>query len=505
MKRFLLIAMLLIATVIPACMPGIKESPKPLKFHGYTLNELKKRPDFTKSHNPDGSLKPGGAREGDLHRVPVVYRLPNGKTQTVYMDVAAERAKAMAINSSVGGAAISVFRQTFPADGGTPIPWYGPIWSPSPDVMHPGVRGGNQGGMGSCYWVSWWKAFADCAPWALPDMLWRNTKTGTIDMRIVRNGQIQIYQTDPVLTSVGYFPDSSDSGAGIAFAEKLYALARLGTNRMADVSWGSPYAAGSDLVGDPNKVQLVWTLTPDLLTILAVADAQGKIVVASTGDDSAIPAGNPAIGAHAYSKPANAVNVEKQTITLYNGWGIDGKGNDGRNEGLVTFTLPQIRQAFSFFYIMTPPPAPAYIVDSNLDGIIDATDYDAWFKHVGKVPANSVGGWWVGDFNGSGIVDATDFDLLNAKLGYSTAERYPVLSASPAVAKGSGVFVVAGGGTSMASPSATSTTVPTTQPRTITGSGAAVAPASATTAPATQPATITGSGGVKGVSSTQSK
>ena len=55
--------------------------------------------------------------------------------------------------------------------------------------------------------------------------------------------------------------------------------------------------------------------------------------------------------------------------------------------------------------------ASAYLAaDANLDGLVDASDFNAW--NAGKFTANL--SWSDGDFNSDGFVDASDFNIWNA-------------------------------------------------------------------------------------------
>ncbi|MCA9266409.1 MAG: lamin tail domain-containing protein, partial [Planctomycetales bacterium] len=49
--------------------------------------------------------------------------------------------------------------------------------------------------------------------------------------------------------------------------------------------------------------------------------------------------------------------------------------------------------------------------DANLDGVVDATDFNTWNAH--RFTANCAS-WSMGDFNGDGFMDVSDFNLWNA-------------------------------------------------------------------------------------------
>jgi hypothetical protein len=55
----------------------------------------------------------------------------------------------------------------------------------------------------------------------------------------------------------------------------------------------------------------------------------------------------------------------------------------------------------------------ALIADSNLDGVVDGTDFGRWYSHRGQLwPAQSEG-----DFDHNGAVDGKDFDLWYTAAG----------------------------------------------------------------------------------------
>jgi len=56
--------------------------------------------------------------------------------------------------------------------------------------------------------------------------------------------------------------------------------------------------------------------------------------------------------------------------------------------------------------------------DANLDGIIDANDYDVIDKSYLFPPASM--GWWTGDFNYDGCIDANDFDRIDKAYLFQT-------------------------------------------------------------------------------------
>ncbi len=62
--------------------------------------------------------------------------------------------------------------------------------------------------------------------------------------------------------------------------------------------------------------------------------------------------------------------------------------------------------------------------DANLDGKVNASDFDALASNYGKSGANL---WTKGDFNYDGLVNVVDFNLLASN--YNAALSAPALSA----------------------------------------------------------------------------
>ncbi len=51
--------------------------------------------------------------------------------------------------------------------------------------------------------------------------------------------------------------------------------------------------------------------------------------------------------------------------------------------------------------------------DANLDGVVDANDYDVIDRNFLFEPAPGDMGWWTGDFNLDGLTNANDYDLID--------------------------------------------------------------------------------------------
>ena len=68
--------------------------------------------------------------------------------------------------------------------------------------------------------------------------------------------------------------------------------------------------------------------------------------------------------------------------------------------------------------------------DANLDGVVDANDYDVIDKNFLFTPATA--GWWTGDFNYDGVIDANDYDRIDKAFLFQTGPLgAPVAAAVP--------------------------------------------------------------------------
>ena len=58
--------------------------------------------------------------------------------------------------------------------------------------------------------------------------------------------------------------------------------------------------------------------------------------------------------------------------------------------------------------------------DANLDGVVDANDYDVIDKMFLFTPDPDNMGWWTGDFNYDGVIDANDYDRIDKAFLFQT-------------------------------------------------------------------------------------
>ena len=58
--------------------------------------------------------------------------------------------------------------------------------------------------------------------------------------------------------------------------------------------------------------------------------------------------------------------------------------------------------------------------DANLDGVVDANDYDVIDKYFLFTPDPDNMGWWTGDFTYDGVIDANDYDRIDRAFLFQT-------------------------------------------------------------------------------------
>ena len=76
-----------------------------------------------------------------------------------------------------------------------------------------------------------------------------------------------------------------------------------------------------------------------------------------------------------------------------------------------------------------------YWGDANLDGVVDANDYDIIDRNFLFPPAPANTGWWTGDFTYDGAIDANDYDRIDRAFLFQTgplAEGATVPAPEPA-------------------------------------------------------------------------
>jgi len=70
--------------------------------------------------------------------------------------------------------------------------------------------------------------------------------------------------------------------------------------------------------------------------------------------------------------------------------------------------------------------------DANLDGVVDANDYDVIDKMFLFQPVPDNMGWWTGDFTYDGVIDANDYDRIDKAYLFQTGPLAEGGAAAPA-------------------------------------------------------------------------
>ncbi len=98
----------------------------------------------------------------------------------------------------------------------------------------------------------------------------------------------------------------------------------------------------------------------------------------------------------------------------------DGSGSPTTNpNGLPQFAGTSVDQNSVLFKY-------TYIGDSNLDGMVDSTDFGLFLAGYNDPGTAASLGWAVGDYDYSGTVDSTDFGLFLAGYNYYASNPVPL-------------------------------------------------------------------------------
>ncbi len=175
---------------------------------------------------------------------------------------------------------------------------------------------------------------------------------GTYAFRFVRNGVTTYVRVDGDLAVGGWgyglanaTPGADGNQWGSLF-EKAYAFFRYGSNTYASLDYGFQTSTLLDLGFSTNNVLTTTGATTILNQITTQVNANHAIA-ASTNYQ--ITDGAPIIASHVYSVLGAYLDPTTNTvmIRLRNPWGVDGAGNDGNNDGIVTITYQQFSDNFT--------------------------------------------------------------------------------------------------------------------------------------------------------------
>ncbi|WP_428940802.1 C2 family cysteine protease [Fontivita pretiosa] len=221
----------------------------------------------------------------------------------------------------------------------------------------PRVEDVQQGELGDCYLLAALGSVAKSAPQSIRQSL-ADLGDGTYAVQFV-SGTAKVYvrvDGDLPVRSDGYLAYAQlgiQSALWVAIYEKAWAFWRSGDGKYASIEaghMGEVYRAlgrgFSEIDSAISGTSLLQQLQAELLA--------GSAVTFGTIQNP--PADVPVVGGHGYI--VERVNVDSSgrvvSLTLRNPWGIDGAGNDGRDDGIVTITAAQALRVMWFAVISRP-------------------------------------------------------------------------------------------------------------------------------------------------------
>lgn len=202
----------------------------------------------------------------------------------------------------------------------------------------------NQGYVGDCYFLATLASTAETNANTIKQSV-VDLGDGTFAVRFFKGSQAVYFRVDGDLPTwsngqLAYANQGTEGSLWVAVMEKAFAQFRTGANSYASIEAGwmsEAYAA----IGKTSTNFFSQMSAGTLLNTIKAALEAGKSVTYACYDSQD---GAPLIGYHAYT--VVSVNANAQTVTLRNPWGVDGAGNDGQNDGYVTITAQQAKNAF---------------------------------------------------------------------------------------------------------------------------------------------------------------
>lgn len=252
------------------------------------------------------------------------------------------------ISGFIGGVSTTLNGQSFaePATSNASMVYKNFSTMPLFSDKGPSVDDINQGYVGDCWYLSSLASVAKVNPDKISQSV-VDLGDGTYAVQFTRNGQNVFSRVDGNLAtwsgnSVAYANVKNSQGNSalwVAIMEKAMTqfMGTTASYKNIDGGWMS---VAYDSMGLSERN--IWASSAtDLVTQLNTALAANKAVTLGIGS---VQAGAPLIGGHAYT--VDHLNKDDKgnvvSITLRNPWGVDGAGNDGKNDGYVTATPAQV-------------------------------------------------------------------------------------------------------------------------------------------------------------------
>jgi len=202
-----------------------------------------------------------------------------------------------------------------------------------------------QGYVGDCYFLSSLASIAKTNPALIKKDIKANTD-GTFTVTFLRNGKAEAVVVDSKLPTwsngqLAYAGTGAQGSLWVALYEKAYTVFRTHANSYASIDggWMSDVFAAFGLKTSTTMSATTGTALLNSMKTDLKANREVTFAVGNNAKNA------PVITNHAYTVVAVTTDAKGNPInvTLRNPWGVDGAGNDGKNDGYVTITAEQAK------------------------------------------------------------------------------------------------------------------------------------------------------------------
>ena len=251
------------------------------------------------------------------------------------------------VGTFLGGVSKDLAGQTFAEPKTTDASMVYKNFSTSPLFSDAGPAADDvrQGYLGDCYWVVSLSSVAKINPATIRQSV-VELGDGTYAVQLIKNGVKSFVRVDgnlPIWSNgnVAYAGLGAQNSTWVAIMEKAFTFVRSGANPAVPsyktIDNGGWMSESYDAMG-LSSTNLWASSATDWTSQISAALASNKAITFGTVSN---PGGN-LIGGHAYLVDHLGTDVNgNATVTLRNPWGVDGAGNDGKDDGYVTMTIEQ--------------------------------------------------------------------------------------------------------------------------------------------------------------------
>lgn len=208
----------------------------------------------------------------------------------------------------------------------------------------PSANDVRQGDLGDCYYLATLASIAKTDPNLIRKTIVK-LNDGTYAVQFARGDNKVVVRVDADLPTwssgqLAYADLGAQGSLWVALMEKAYAFFRTNSASYASLAGGWMQEAYAAL----GKASANLFPSTSLLQLVQQQLNQGLSVTYAAGN---VPPATPLISYHAYSVDAVVTDRAGNPVALRlrNPWGVDGAGNDGRNDGYVTISEPQATAA----------------------------------------------------------------------------------------------------------------------------------------------------------------